>query len=215
MTVDTLNNHLPEAQTRVALYLRVSTGRQAEHDLSIPDQRRQAIAYCEARGVNSLKISLMFSASTGSTASKGDGTTGPMGVKAVANWLNDHGYRTRQGARWGIGPLHNMITSAVYKGEYRFNRKIWKTNEDKPVAEQIMVPVEPIIDGKTFDDLQAALKARNPKATPPRTVTGPILLTGLATCVSCHGGMTLRTGKSGRYRYYACATCAQKGKSAS
>lgn len=26
--------------------------------------------------------------------------------------------------------------------------------------------------------------------------------------------MTLRTGKSGRYRYYACATCAQKGKAA-
>ncbi|HEX2841360.1 zinc ribbon domain-containing protein [Hyphomicrobium sp.] len=26
--------------------------------------------------------------------------------------------------------------------------------------------------------------------------------------------MTLRTGKSGRYRYYTCATCAQKGKAA-
>lgn len=135
-------------------------------------------------------------------------------MKAVANWLNDHGYRTRQGARWGIGPLHNLITSTVYKGEYRFNRKIWKTKEDKPAAEQIMVPVEPIIDTTTFDNLQAALKARNPKATPPRTVTGPILLTGLATCASCQGGMSLRTGKSGRYRYYACATCAQKGKSA-
>jgi site-specific DNA recombinase len=33
-----------------ALYLRVSTGRQAEHDLSIPDQRRQASAYCESKG---------------------------------------------------------------------------------------------------------------------------------------------------------------------
>src|ERR1700730_3100184 len=36
--------------TRAVLYLRVSTGRQAEHDLSIPDQRRQALAYCERRG---------------------------------------------------------------------------------------------------------------------------------------------------------------------
>jgi site-specific DNA recombinase len=33
-----------------ALYLRVSTGRQAEHDLSIPDQRRQAEAFCRAKG---------------------------------------------------------------------------------------------------------------------------------------------------------------------
>lgn len=36
---------------RAALYLRVSTGRQAEHDLSIPDQRRQLQAYCEAKGI--------------------------------------------------------------------------------------------------------------------------------------------------------------------
>jgi site-specific DNA recombinase len=35
-----------------ALYLRVSTGRQAEGDLSIPDQRRQALAYCGARGLD-------------------------------------------------------------------------------------------------------------------------------------------------------------------
>lgn len=34
----------------VALYLRVSTGRQAEQNLSIPDQRRQAEAYCRAKG---------------------------------------------------------------------------------------------------------------------------------------------------------------------
>ena len=36
-------------ETRVALYLRVSTGRQAGSDLSIPDQRRQIECYCAAR----------------------------------------------------------------------------------------------------------------------------------------------------------------------
>lgn len=36
--------------TRVVSYLRVSTGRQAESDLSIPDQRRQIERYCAARG---------------------------------------------------------------------------------------------------------------------------------------------------------------------
>src|SRR5215471_15410877 len=38
------------APIRAALYLRVSTGRQADNDLSIPDQRRQAKAYCASRG---------------------------------------------------------------------------------------------------------------------------------------------------------------------
>ncbi|MDO5622562.1 MAG: recombinase family protein [Paracoccus sp. (in: a-proteobacteria)] len=35
---------------RAALYLRVSTTRQAEHDVSIPDQRKQGEAYCASRG---------------------------------------------------------------------------------------------------------------------------------------------------------------------
>src|SRR6266705_871515 len=34
---------------RAALYMRVSTGRQAEHDLSIPDQRRQLENWCRAQ----------------------------------------------------------------------------------------------------------------------------------------------------------------------
>jgi site-specific DNA recombinase len=35
---------------RAALYLRVSTARQAEHDVSIPDQKRQGEGYCASRG---------------------------------------------------------------------------------------------------------------------------------------------------------------------
>ena len=38
------------AALRAALYMRVSTGRQAEHDLSIPDQRGQLKSWCSANG---------------------------------------------------------------------------------------------------------------------------------------------------------------------
>ncbi|MFZ5617700.1 MAG: recombinase family protein [Pseudomonadota bacterium] len=38
------------APLKAALYLRVSTVRQAEHDVSIPDQRNQGEAYCASRG---------------------------------------------------------------------------------------------------------------------------------------------------------------------
>ncbi len=38
------------AALRVALYLRVSTTRQAQHDVSIPDQRQQGEAWCAAHG---------------------------------------------------------------------------------------------------------------------------------------------------------------------
>ena len=40
----------PASVLRAALYLRVSIGRQAEQDLSIPDQKKQTKAWCLARG---------------------------------------------------------------------------------------------------------------------------------------------------------------------
>jgi site-specific DNA recombinase len=107
-----------------------------------------------------------------------------------------------------------MVGNTVYKGEAVFNRKDSKTGQAKASSEHIVVPCDAIIAPAIFDALQAQLKNRNPRVTAPRVVTGPILLTGIATCAGCGGGMTLRTGKSGRYRYYVCATCAQKGKSA-
>jgi site-specific DNA recombinase len=44
-----LINEVPSAP-RAALYMRVSTGRQAEHDLSIPDQRAQLQSWCSRQG---------------------------------------------------------------------------------------------------------------------------------------------------------------------
>ena len=44
------NEHAMIMPLRAVLYLRVSTARQAEHDVSIPDQRRQGEAWCAARG---------------------------------------------------------------------------------------------------------------------------------------------------------------------
>jgi site-specific DNA recombinase len=38
------------SERRAALYMRVSTGRQAEHDLSIPDQRQQLKSWCRGQG---------------------------------------------------------------------------------------------------------------------------------------------------------------------
>src|SRR6185312_12375823 len=55
------------------------------------------------------------------------------------------------------------------------------------------------------------LEARRPTRVPPRIVNGPTLLTGLARCATCGGGMTIRTGKGGRYRYYTCNNRVNEG----
>lgn len=74
------------------------------------------------------------------------------------------------------------------------------------------MPVPPLIDRETFDTVQARLKARNPKVLPARVVSGPTLLTGICHCAKCGGAMTIRTGKGGRYRYYACSIKARQGE---
>ena len=46
----------------------------------------------------------------------GDEDCGPMGVKSIVVWLNEHGYRTRGGSTWAIGPLHALLSNPVYSG---------------------------------------------------------------------------------------------------
>ncbi len=140
---------------------------------------------------------------------------GPMGVKAATSWLNEHGYRTRAGARWGIGTLHKLLTNTVYAGRMVFNVTEARSGRRKPESEQVIADAPAIVEPKNFEAVQALLRFRNPKVTPPRIVTGPILLTGLAKCATCGGSMTLRTGtsKSGQvYTYYTCSTAGRVGK---
>ncbi len=145
-------------------------------------------------------------------ALEGDGASGQMGIKAIVKHLNGRGIFTRDGGRWGIGQVHRVLTRRTYIGEHQFNKRS-KAKELKPAAEVITVPVPPLIDRETFDTVQALLQARNPKTEEPaRVVLGPTLLTGICYCGNCGGAMTIRTGKSGRYRYYACSIKARQGE---
>ena len=143
---------------------------------------------------------------------EGDGTSGAMGVKSITKHLNAAGIRTRDGGRWGIDAVHKVLTRTTYVGRHRFNTKFWKTRERKPEAEVVEMMVPPIIEVAEFEAVQALLKSRSPALTAPRIVSGPTLLTGICFCAACGMAMTLRTGKSGRYRYYTCSTKARQGE---
>jgi hypothetical protein len=101
--------------------------------------------------------------------------------------------------------LHHLLRDPVYRGDYWQNR-----SADK--EDQILVRVPPIVSAEVFDAVQANLVERRRSNTPPRTVTGPILLTGLIVCATCGCGMIMGTGKSGRYRYYTCGGRVRQGK---
>lgn len=145
----------------------------------------------------------------------GDGKSGPLGIKRLVSWLNEKGHRSRLGGRFSVNTIHGILTNPVYVGEWSFNRRNAKTQALKPDSDLIRIEVPSIVTREEFDAVQATMKMNAPANTPPRIVTGPVLLTGLTTCATCNGAMTLRTGtsKSGKvHRYYSCSTSNRQGK---
>jgi DNA invertase Pin-like site-specific DNA recombinase len=146
----------------------------------------------------------------------GDGVSGPLGVKETTKWLNSHGYRTRRGATFGVGPVHRILNDACYAtGRRPYGKRDSRNGGQHDPSTIIEIPAPVLIDLEVFQRTQAKLGRNNPRTTPPRVVNGPSLLTGIAVCASCGAGMTrtgtIRRGKS--YSYYSCAGCQQKGKS--
>ena len=146
---------------------------------------------------------------------EGDGS-GPLGVKGTTKWLNEHGYRTRRGSAFGVGPVHGILTNSCYAtGKWPYGRRNSRTGgmHDPSTIVEIQIPT--IVPPEVFEQARARLAQNNPKVTPPHVVKGRTLLTGLAVCASYGAGLT-RTGTRRRdqsYTYYSCGGCQQKGKS--
>ena len=141
----------------------------------------------------------------------GDGSSGPMGIKAITTRLNEMGYTLRSGKPFYTSAVELILTSETYVGTAYYNRRDSKTGIVRPRAEWIAIPTPPIIERDAYDAVQRIMLSRAPKVTAPRVVNGPTLLTGLAQCDCCakmgehRAGMMLRTGKSGQYRYLVCS----------
>jgi site-specific DNA recombinase len=54
-------------------------------------------------------------------ALNGIDNSGPMGLKSITAWLNDHNIRTRDGGRFGIAAIHQILTRETYIGRHKFN----------------------------------------------------------------------------------------------
>ena len=134
------------------------------------------------------------------------------GTRAIATTLNLKGYRYRRGRLFRHSLVHQMLTRTTYIGKHYFNKTECKTRRKKDRSEWIEFESPEIVDPVKFNRVQQLLNQRAPKVTAPRIVNGPTLLTGLAKCADCGSGMTLRTGKGGRYRYYTCNSRATEGK---
>ena len=137
-----------------------------------------------------------------------------LGVQGMAVHLNREGMFPR-GSRWTSVRVHELLRNRAYIGEHYFNRfekHGGAVRNMKPRSEWVLIKVEPIITEECFALVQEKLESRSPKVVTPRIVNCPTLLTGLLKCGVCGSGMTLASGKGGRYRYYKCSSRILRGK---
>ncbi|MCV0382839.1 MAG: recombinase family protein [Erythrobacter sp.] len=136
----------------------------------------------------------------------------PMGGRAIAEYLNTRGY-TRRGKLFYNATVAGILSRQHYLGQFVGN-KVNEFGALLPEEEWTWVDCPQIITREQFDRVAALREQRAPRNTPPRVVNGPTLLIGLAECNKCGAGMTIRTGKGGRYRYYSCHAKVNRGASA-
>ena len=136
-----------------------------------------------------------------------------MGCKEIGKHLAGKGLLMR-GSAWTLQKIHSMLSDPTYMGDYYFNMRDSKNSVMRPVEEWVKTSIPPVVDAAVFERVRAKREARAPSKTPPRSVSSPTLLTGLLKCGICGHAMTLVTGKSGRYRYYKCASRHNQGNHA-
>lgn len=146
-------------------------------------------------------------------------TTGH-GYKAIANKINQDGYRTKKNKTFSLNAIKTIVTNPVYAGYIRYNvRRDWNEKRRNNInPNPIIVKGEhpSIISEETWKISQKVYKERSCK--PNRIHEGVFPLTGIMRCPQCGAGMvigrTTNRTKSGEKRvleYYVCGAWKNKG----
>jgi site-specific DNA recombinase len=86
------------------------------------------------------------------------------GAIAIANHLNEAGYKTRRGGRWSAATVRRLVQNPVYAGRASKKIPLYPSESSECITVRIVVP--PIIPTKLFLDVQCVRRrARRVRAT--------------------------------------------------
>jgi site-specific DNA recombinase len=117
-----------------------------------------------------------------------------LGCRAIANWLNEGGSRTRGGRLWSHMSTMTVLRNEAYLGRVNFRDKVYAATHP------------PLIEEPTLLAAQVLLADRGANYSHRRSNGSDYLLGGLPTCTPC-GSKFIGTAARGhryRYRYYTC-----------
>ena len=117
-----------------------------------------------------------------------------MGSRAVAQWLNRRGHRTKSGRPWGHTAVLTVLSNRAYVEEIFFRGRYHPA------------PHPRLVEAKVFETAQAILESRGEDMALRRTNGSDYLLTGLLVCEKCgkHFIGASAQEKAYRYAYYVC-----------
>lgn len=144
------------------------------------------------------------------------------GLKAIANHLNKHGYRTKRNRYFSINGVAQILDNPIYVGKISWLKvENWDTKRRKGKN-----PNPILVDGKheaiITEELWHLVQARRKsKSFKQRQSNEPFLLSSLLRCPDCGQGMvpsittyTRKDGTKRKHRYYVCSDFHNKGSSA-
>lgn len=149
-------------------------------------------------------------------------TEADMGSGKIAAWLNDHGYRTRNGNLWSASHVSVILRNPTYIGKVRYahrvnvfvmrNGEMVKTERNNDENQLICDGLhEPIISEDVFKKAEAVRSTHHiPHVRKACEMRNPFL--GILVCGRCGKGMRLRSADHlGRAVFCETPGCPTKG----
>ena len=118
-----------------------------------------------------------------------------LGTPAIANWLNDHGHRTRRGRPWSYSAVLTVLRNQVYLGEVFFRGEYHTGPHPRP------------IDREVFDAAQQLLTGRGRDWSKRASNSSEYLLHGLIVCAAYGKHFVGTAAQGNRYRAITAALC--------
>lgn len=147
---------------------------------------------------------------------------GGKGLKAIANYLNKAGHRTKKGRYFSINGIATILDNVIYNGKISWLKvENWDTKRRKgknPNPIIVEGKHEAIISDELWNVVQARRKSKSFKQ---RQSNEPFLISQLLRCPDCGQGMvpsittyTRKDGTKRKHRYYVCSDFHNKGSAA-
>lgn len=140
------------------------------------------------------------------------------GALVTAREMNRRGLLYRGDRKWTKDLVLRVLGDSAIAGRVLWGRT--ESRERRPTAEgsETVIPVEPILDEQTWNEIQRMRERRAREQPRGRTSSSPMLLAGLVRCGKCSASYTLETsgkerdGTAYAYRYYNCRTFLREGR---